>query len=95
MSWRGRLEEACADLRNPSGDARERLLKAAREFEAAAAEQYARWPQGLQAQADAIRAVLFRHGVPEQSIGQLGDREVSGLLRSLRRFCDEALREAG
>ena len=86
-----RLSQAREHLLNVNGNARERLLLAAREFEGAAAENYPAWPLPLRTNADLVRTVLFRDGVPEHTIAQLDDGEVLALVASLQRFCDEAL----
>jgi hypothetical protein len=91
MGGRERLAQAREHLLNLNGDARERLLLAAREFEGAAAESYSEWPLEVRAKADLVRSALFRDGVPEHTIGKLDNGQVTTLVESLQRFCDEAL----
>ncbi|HEX6985292.1 MAG TPA: hypothetical protein VF170_07940 [Planctomycetaceae bacterium] len=83
-----KLRRACEEL-SSDGDARSRLKTAAREFEAAAAYGYRTWPLGLRREADAIRGMLFRHGVPDCTVDRMTDDAVADTIASLQRFCDE------
>ena len=88
------LRRVRAGLLDSGVQARDRLRAAALTFETTAAVAYPGWPVRLQVKADGIRAVLFRHGVPEVTVGRLPEAEVDDAVASLRRFCDEAAKVA-
>ena len=82
-----KLRRACEEL-SSNGDPRRRLKTAVREFEAAAANGYGSWPLELRKEADDIRGLLFRHGVPDRTVDRLTDDGVADAIASLQRFCD-------
>lgn len=81
----------CSDLGDAAAGPRDRLKAAAFEFERAVNAGYRDWPARFRQQADVIRAVLFRHGVPELSVDRMDDAAVRGAIDAMHRFCDEAI----
>ena len=71
---------------------RKRLKQAAAEFEAAFRADAQDWPQRFRTRADALRAILTRHGGTDETVDRLAGPEVSEAVSSLRLFCDEAER---
>ena len=83
------LRRTCEELSSNDGDRRERLKLAVAEFEKAVARRDRTWPARLRREADLIRDILFRHGVPELTVDRMSETDVREAIDALRRFCDE------
>ena len=87
-----RLRQVRAHVPDVGRNTRKRLKQAAAEFEAAFRADAQDWPQRFRLKADALRALLTRHGGTDETVDRLAAPEVSEAFISLRLFCDEAER---
>lgn len=83
------LRRACEELSSDDGNRRHRLKAAVAEFELALAHGYRTWPARLRREADGVRDILFRHGVPELAVNRMSEADVREAVEALQRLCGE------
>ncbi|MGC1272994.1 MAG: hypothetical protein WBC44_04760 [Planctomycetaceae bacterium] len=87
-----RLRRVRAFVPDVGRNSRKKLKQAAIEFDAAFRADGQDWPQRFRLKADALRAILTRHGATDETIDRLAAGEIAETVASLRLFCDEAER---